>query len=124
MKPTINWNADLFGVEIKTDTEHFVISAQPSMVMSWYDAVRYFGASNEWELPTKDQLKVVSAHISTINDLIKENGGYEIQGLFWAADGSDEIFSAWRVYIRDGDAYTGCKVYANEVRAVSALKVK
>lgn len=123
MKPTIKWNADLFGVEIKTEDERFIISAQPSMVMTWDDAVRYLKGDEKWQLPTKDQLKVVSAYISTINDLIKENGGYEIQGLFWAADGSDEI-SAWRVYIRDGDAYTGCKVYANEVRAVSSLKVK
>lgn len=123
MKPTIQWNADLFGVEIQTKGEHFVISAQPSMAMSWYDAVRYFEGNAEWKLPTEEQLKIVSAYISTINDLIKENGGYEIQGLFWAADGSDEI-SAWRVYIREGDAYMGCKVYTNEVRAVSDLKVK
>lgn len=121
MKPTIKWNADLFGVEIQTEDEHFVISAQPSMVMSWYDAVRYLEGSAKWELPTKDQLKVVSAYLSTINDLIKGNGGYEIQGLFWAADWADDEILAWRVYLRDGDAYTGCKVYTNEVRAVSAL---
>ena len=42
MKPTIKWNADLFGVEIQTGDEHFVISAQPSMVMTWNDAARYF----------------------------------------------------------------------------------
>ena len=123
MRTKIKWNADLFGVEIQTKDQHFVIDANPSMVMSWYDAVRYFEGNKEWELPTTDQLKIVSACISAINDLIKENVGYEIQGLFWAADGSDET-SAWRVYIREGDAYTGCKVYANEVRAVSALKVK
>ena len=120
MKPKITWNAEKFGVEIKTEYQHFVISAMPSMVMNWHDASRYFEGNKEWELPTTDQLKIVSAYISTINDLIKWNGGYEIQGLFWAADGSDET-SAWRVYIREGDAYMGCKVYTNEVRAVSAL---
>ena len=123
MKPTIKWNADLFGVEIQTKNEHFVISAQPSMVMTWDDAVRYLKGDEKWQLPTKRQLQIVSANIFAINDLINENGGYEIRGLFWAADGSDDIL-AWRVYIRDGDAYTGCKVYANEVRAVSDLKVK
>lgn len=29
----INWNQELFGVEIKDNENHFVISAQPSMVM-------------------------------------------------------------------------------------------
>ena len=121
MRPTITWNAEKFGVEIKTKGEHFVISAQPSMVMSWHDAVRYFGVSNEWELPTRDQLKVVSAHISTINDLIKENGGYEIRGLFWAADGSNE-FCAWYVSTSSGNASPYGKIYSYYVRAVSALK--
>lgn len=123
MNPTIKWNADLFGVEIKTKEEHFVISAQPSMVMSWNDARRYFDGNEEWQLPSLKQLKIAAEHIDDVNALIKANGGYEIQGLFWAADGSDEI-AAWRVYIRDGDAYRGCKIYSNDVRAVSALKVK
>lgn len=123
MKPTIKWNADLFGVEIQTEDQHFVIDANPSMVMSWHDAMRHFNGNEVWQLPTKDQLKVVSAYISTINDLIKENGGYEIRGLFWAADGSNE-FCAWYVNTSSGNASPYGKIYSYYVRAVSDLKVK
>lgn len=123
MKPTIKWNADLFGVEIKTKEEHFVISASPSMVMNWNDAVRYFDGNEEWQLPTQKQLKIVADHIDEVNALIKANGGYEIRGLFWAADGSDE-FGAWYVSMSSGNASPYGKIYSYYVRAVSDLKVK
>lgn len=119
MKTTIKWNADLFGVEIQTEDEHFVISAQPSMAMTWHDAVRYFQGNAGWKLPTKDQLKIVSAYISTINDLIKENGGYEIRGLVWT-DESNEIY-ARGVRMYDGSTDDDPKYHYNYVRAVSDL---
>lgn len=123
MKTTIKWNADLFGVEIQTKDQHFVIDANPSMVMSWRDAVRYFEGHKEWELPTTDQLEIVSAYISTINDLIKKNRGYWMQGWHWTSDEYDEFF-AWRVYMDGGDTHNGSKYGSNYVRAVSDLKVK
>jgi hypothetical protein len=121
MEPTIKWNADLFGVEIQTEDEHFVISAQPSMVMTWDDAVRYLKGDEKWQLPTKRQLQIVSANIFAINDLINENGGYEIRGLFWAADGSNE-FCAWYVSTISGNASPYGKIYSYYVRSVSSLK--
>lgn len=113
MKPTIKWNADLFGVEIQTKEEHFVISANPSMVMSWNDAVRYFDGNEEWNLPTQKQLEIVAEHIDNVNALIKANGGYEIRSWHRTADECGEFY-AWLVGML-GDYY---------VRAVSALKVK
>lgn len=89
METTIKWNADLFGVEIKTEDEHFVISAQPSMAMSWYDAMRC--GKNEWRLPTKKQLKIVATNIDEVNEIIKANGGSWIVSWHWTADVHDEF---------------------------------
>ena len=89
MKPTITWNADKFGVEIKTDTEHFVISAQPSLSMSWYDATRFFSESKHTEFPTKEQLLLVRKHLDEINAIIKANKGYEIRNWLWASSEHD-----------------------------------
>lgn len=121
MKPTIKWNADLLGVEIKTEDEHFVISAQPSMVMSWHDAVRYFEGNAEWKLPTKDQLKIVAKNIYEVNEIIEANGGFEIRGWHWTADEYD-VFCAWYVGIDEGYTIANLKSNYSYVRAVSALK--
>ena len=123
MKPTIKWNANLFGVEIKTEDEHFVIEASPSMVMSWNDAVRYFDGNEVWQLPTREHLKLIAEHIDEVNALIKANGGYEIRVWHWTADEYDE-FCAWNVYMNDGDTGGFDKLNYGYVRAVSVLKVK
>lgn len=76
----IKWNQELFGVEIKDNVNHFVISAQPSMVLDWDDAVRYYKDNKVWQLPTREHIKLIAKHIDEVNDLIKANGGYEIRG--------------------------------------------
>lgn len=122
METTIKWNADLLGVEIQTKDQHFVISAQQSMTMSWHDAVRYFEGNNEWRLPTTDQLEVVATNINEVNEIIKENGGCEIRGWHWSAYECDE-FCAWYVNMNDGNIRYCNKNYGyNYVRAVSDLK--
>ena len=120
INPTIKWNNDRFGVEIQKDGEHFIVSAKPSMVMSWPDAVRFYKENKMWQLPTRKQLKLIVEHIDEVNALIKANGGYEIQGWHLTADEYNE-FCVWYVNIYDG--YTD---YRNKngyyyVRAVSAL---
>ena len=120
MKPTITWNAEKFGVEIKTEDEHFVISALPSMVMSWYDSVRYFEGDAEWKLPTKDQLKIVASNLVEVNRIINANGGFEIIGWHWTADESGESFA--RIVDMFGvDTHDYHKFINYCVRAVSAL---
>ena len=43
MRLTIEWDANYNGVHIKTDTGlSLIVSGQPSMVMSWHDAVRFY----------------------------------------------------------------------------------
>ena len=120
MKPTINWNADLFGVELKTDDAHFVVSGQPSMVMSWHDAVRFYKENKVWQLPTREHLKLIAEHIDEVNALINANGGYEIRGWHWTADEYDE-FCAWLVVMNRGSTYYYSKYDDSYVRAVSAL---
>lgn len=123
MRPTIKWNADLFGVEIQTEDEHFIIEASPSKIMTWFEAVRYYTDSHRIptrQLPTTKQMQIVAKYIDEVNDLIKENGGYELRGLFWTADEIDE-FCAWTVDVGYGNTNLGNKHYDGYVRAVSAL---
>lgn len=121
MGTTIKWNADLFGVEIKTEDEHFVISAQPSMVMSWHDAVRYFNGNEVWQLPTIEQLRLVAQYVGKINMLLRVNGGYEIRGFFWSSEENGKLF-AWDVFMGDGEVYSGRKkTFSGYVRTVSVL---
>lgn len=123
MKPTIKWNADLFGVEIQTEDEHFIIEASPSKVMTWFEAVRYYTDSHHIptrQLPTVKQMQIVAKYIDEVNGLIKENGGYELRGLFWTADEIDE-FCAWLVDMHDGFTNGDDKSSYICVRAVSVL---
>jgi len=120
METIIKWNADLFGVEIQTNNQHFAISGQPSMAMSWYDAVRFLKDNKVWSLPTRKHLKLIAEHINEVNTLIKANGGYEIRGWYWSADEYDE-FCAWFVSMYDGGTDGYDKGNFDYVRAVSAF---
>lgn len=97
MKTTIQWDANYNGVHILTDTGlSLIVSGQPSMVMSWHDAVRFYKDNKVWQLPTREHLKLIAEHIDEVNALIRANGGYEIRGWHWTADEYDE-FCAWFV---------------------------
>ena len=123
MKTTIQWDANYNGVHILTDTGlSLIVSGQPSMVMSWHDAVRFYKDNKVWQLPTREHLKLIAEHIDEVNALIKANGGYEIRGWHWTADEYDE-FCAWGVLM--GDGYTGNNTEGNDryVRAVSAFQI-
>lgn len=116
----LKWNADKFGVEIKTDDEHFVISAKPSMIMSWDDAMRYFKDDTEWKLPTTKQLRLVADNLDEINSIIKANNGYELFGWLWSCKIQGEWF-AWVVSMHSGGTSLDYRDFSGYVRAVSAL---
>lgn len=123
MKPTIKWNADLFGVEIKTEDEHFVIEASPSKIMTWFEAVRYYTDSHHiptWQLPVTKQMQIVAKYIDEVNDLIKDNGGYEIRSWHRTAEECGEFY-AWLVGMPGGSVAAGHKLGDYYVRAVSVL---
>ena len=122
MKTTIQWDANYNGVHILTDTGlSLIVSGQPSMVMSWHDAVRFYKDNKVWQLPTREHLKLIAEHIDEVNALIKANGGYEIRGWHWTADEYDE-FCAWGVSMNYGRTYYDSKTYYGYVRAVSAFQ--
>ena len=122
MRLTIEWDANYNGVHIKTDTGlSLIVSGQPSMVMSWHDAVRFYKDNKVWQLPTREHLKLIAEHIDEVNALIKANGGYEIRGWHWTADEYDE-FCAWYVGMSDGSTLGSLKDLYNYVRAVSAFQ--
>lgn len=121
-KVTIKWAADYNGVHILTDTGFsLIVSAQPSMVMSWHDAVRFYKDNKVWQLPTREHLKLIAEHIDEVNAIIKANEGYEIRGWYWTADEYDE-FCAWRVSVYSGSTGDVKKDFDRYVRAVSAFQ--
>ena len=122
MRLTIEWDANYNGVHIKTDTGlSLIVSGQPSMVMSWHDAVRFYKDNKVWQLPTREHLQLIAARIDEINAIIRANGGYEIRGWHWTADEYDE-FCAWGVNVNDGGTDDGSKGTSGYVRAVSAFQ--
>jgi len=122
MKTTIQWDANYNGVHILTDTGlSLIVSGQPSMVMSWHDAVRFYKDNKVWQLPTREHLKLIAEHIDEVNALIKANGGYEIRGWHWTADEYDE-FCAWSVDMYNGSTSYYSKSNDYYVRAVSAFQ--
>ena len=119
----IKWNKNYNGVEIKVDGEHFVVDANPSYTMGWNDAVRFYNhphRSHTWKLPTVIQLQVLAKHINKVNEVIRENNGYEINGWYWSCEEYDE-FRTWGVFMYDESVgYTNNSNYGY-VRAVSVL---
>ncbi len=122
MRLTIEWDANYNGVHIKTDTGlSLIVSGQPSMVMSWHDAVRFYKDNKVWQLPTREHLQLIAARIDEINAIIRANGGYEIRGWHWTADEYDE-FCAWYVTMIGGYTRISTKLNYSSVRAVSAFQ--
>ena len=122
MRLTIEWDANYNGVHIKTDTGlSLIVSGQPSMVMSWHDAVRFYKDNKVWQLPTREHLQLIAARIDEINAIIRANGGYEIRGWHWTADEYDE-FCAWSVNVGNGYTNDTYKYGNYYVRAVSAFQ--
>lgn len=122
MKTTIEWDANYNGVHIKTNTGlSLIVSGQPSMVMSWHDAVRFYKDNKVWQLPTREHLKLIAEHIDEVNTLIRANGGYEIRGWHWTADEYNE-FCAWFVRMYYGITNSNPENRNYYVRAVSAFQ--
>lgn len=117
----IEWCNAYPGVVIKADGEQFVVSAdRPSYCCNWNDAVRFYTDSMCWKLPTVKQLQVLAKHIDKVNEVIRENNGYEIIGWFWSCEEKDKL-RAWHVDIYSGDTYNDPKIDICCVRAVCAL---
>ena len=117
----IKWNAITYAVEIAADNEHFMVDAsRPSYCCSWDDAMR-FHRNGIWNLPTVEQLRVLVKYIDKVNEVIRENNGFEITGgWLWSHEEKDDL-RAWSVWMDDGGTYGGSKDRLAYVRAVCAL---
>lgn len=115
----LKWNVDKFGIEIKTDDEHFVISAKPSMIMSWEDSMRFYKDDTTWKLPTIKQTKLVAENIDEINNIIEENNGYPLFGFLWTCETTGK--DAWFVNMFIGNSLNNLRLGNYYVRPVYAL---
>ena len=127
----IRWDKNGSGVEIKADGEHFILSADmPMYYCSWGNAMRHYNEGlfgllptvglPTWKLPTVKQLQVIAKYIDKVNEVIRENGGFEIYGRLWSCEEKDK-FWAWNVGMSNGGTYYSDKGYDYYVRSVSAL---
>lgn len=124
MRLTIEWDANFNGVHILTSTgTSLIVNARPSMVMNWYDAVRFFKEEkNEmWSLPTKEDLRLIYNTLKEVNTLMKENGGYEIDGTFWTADSINEYF-AYNFSMNDERLEKVNKYCPHSIRGVNVIR--
>ena len=117
----IKWNAITYAVEITADGEHFMVDAsRPSYCCSWDDAMK-FHRNGIWNLPTIEQLQVLSNYFDDINTNIRENGGYEIiERWYWSCEEKDKDRARY-VFMSDGYVNYSSKRDYGYVRAVSVL---
>jgi hypothetical protein len=120
----IKWNKNYNGVEIKSDGEHFVLDSNPSYIMGWDDAIRFYNnkhRSHTWNLPTIKQLHVVHKYFNEINNVIEDNGGFLLhQAVYWSVE-KEPKFCAWCVNMYNGYTDFNAKDFFHYVRAVSTL---
>ena len=117
----IRWDNVCNGVIIKDGGEHFIVDAsKPCYICSWHEAVRFDKSGCFWKLPTIKQLKVLSKHINKVNEIIRENNGYEIKGWLWSCEGKNLLY-ALVVGMTSGSTRNYRKNSLGYVRAVSTL---
>lgn len=100
----IKWNKNYNGVEICADGEHFIVDSNPSYCMNWDDAMRFYNQLHKyyiWGLPNVKQLQVLAKHINKVNEVIRDNNGFEIFGWMWSYE-EDSRFCAWGVFMNNG----------------------
>ena len=117
---SIKWNNWYNGVEIKADGEYFVVAGKPSYTMNWDDAKRYFSV-DVWKLPTIKQLKIIHKYLNIVNQIIKENAGFEICYYYlWSSEEKDES-CALNFYMGNGCVTHNYKGHFLHVRPVVNL---
>lgn len=84
-KSQVYWSDEHKAVVVEDGEISFMVEATPSYAMSWNDANRFFRNSIHWRLPTLDELKLISKHLSQINYILNQVGGFEISGRLWSS---------------------------------------
>ncbi len=88
---------------------------------SWDDAKSWCrGKGWGWYMPSEDELLVVCSNKSLVNKTLADKGEKLKSDSYWMSTASDE-FSAWLVYMGNGNTYGGNEGLNYYVRAVSAF---
>lgn len=115
------WDRKLKAVEIKADGEHFLLDAsKPTFFCSWNNAMKYFKNSC-WKLPSIKQLQIISKYYNTINTIIKNHKGFELEysHSYWTDEKTTKN-CAYLVYFPYGGFSYNITEH-NSVRGVSIL---
>lgn len=116
----IKWNAERRGVEVRAEGVEFFIPDMPNCYANWDDA-RDICKVFSGNLPTREQLKYISANITNINELLKVNNCRTIPISWIWSNEEASATDAWYVYMNNGYVLNYTKSNNNYVRAVSAL---
>ena len=120
-KPQVYWSYEHKAVVVEDGGISFMIDAAPSYTMSWNDANRFLRDSIHWRLPTLEELRLIVKHLSVINFILKEFGGFEIFGRLWSSSTGCDSTCALTI---DVNCNTKVALSANTIayaRAVSEL---
>lgn len=84
-KPQVYWSDEHKAVVVKDGDISFMIDTAPSYAISWNDANRFYNNLIHWRLPMLEELKLITKHLSQINYILKQVGGFEIFGRLWSS---------------------------------------
>lgn len=84
-KPQVYWSDEHKAVVVEDGDISFMIDTTPSYAMSWGDANRFYNNFIHWRLPTLEELRLIAKHLSQINYILKQVGGFEIFGRLWSS---------------------------------------
>lgn len=115
------WDRKLKAVEIKADGEHFLLDAsKPTFRCSWSNAMKYFKNSC-WKLPSIKQLQIISKYYNTIDKIIKNHKGYELEynNSYWT-DVKTTKYCAYLIYLPG----SGLNINMDEHNSVRGIQLK
>lgn len=84
-KPQVYWSDEHKAVVVEDGDISFMIDTTPSYAMSWNDANRFYNNFIHWRLPMPKELNLIAKHLSQINYILKQVGGFEIFGQLWSS---------------------------------------
>lgn len=84
-KPQVYWSDEHKAVVVEDGDISFMIDTTPSYAMSWGDANRFYNNFIHWRLPTLEELRLIAKHLTQINYILKQAGGFEISGRLWSS---------------------------------------
>lgn len=108
-----------FGIVIIKNGEHFILSLDYTVPMTWSDAMRRYGN----KLPTKEQGEAMASQYDAVNKAIQAFGGYvpnRSNNIYWTKTEFDSSY-VWFVSMYNGILGAGEKTIYHRVRPVKLI---